>query len=219
MTGIGLLGLVIAGVLPIPPAAHQSATAIAAFYGDSPARVAAGLVISSVGSGLIFPLIALIAVHMRRMEGRTPLLTFAQLAAGTVTGVFLLMPVLMMAVGAFRPDRSPELTLFLNDLAWLLFITPIAPFIVQNLAIGLAVLQDRNDELVLPRWVGYFNLWVAFLFLPDILAFFFYSGPFSWQGIFVFWLAAAAYSLWGIVMGLVLRRAVLRSDAELPVPV
>ncbi|MBB2503877.1 hypothetical protein H5411_32645 [Amycolatopsis echigonensis] len=220
---LALTGWLIAGVLPMPPAAHQSATEIANFYGDSSSKVLFGLILSALAVGLVFPLIALIGVHMVRMEGRTPLLTFLQLVTGAATGVLLLIPLLMMAVCAFRPDRAPDLTLMLNDLAWLLFITPIAPFMIQNIAIGLAVLRDRNPEPVLPRWVGYLNFWVAFLFVPDVLAYFFYSGPFAWQGIFVFWLALTAYAVWLVVMGLVLRRAVLRAEvpsgeASEPVP-
>lgn len=55
--------------------------------------------------------------------------------------------------------------------------------------------------------VGYLNFWVALLFVPDILAFFFHSGPFAWNGIFIFWLAFAAYAVFLIVVGLVLRQA------------
>ncbi|KAA9165967.1 hypothetical protein FPZ12_003155 [Amycolatopsis acidicola] len=213
---LALIGWLIAGVLPIPPAAHQSAADIAAFYEDSPSRTMAGLILSALAVGLVFPLVALIGVHMVRMEGRTPLMTFLQLVTGAATGVLLLIPLLLMVVCAFRPDRSPELTLLLNDVAWLLFITPIAPFMIQNVAIGIAVLADRNPEPVLPRWVGYLNFWVAFLFVPDVLAYFFYSGPFAWQGIFVFWLALTAYAVWLVTMGLVLRRSV-KTSAAVPV--
>jgi hypothetical protein len=120
----------------------------------------------------------------------------------------------LMAVIAFRPDRNPEITVTLNDIAWLLFMTPIAPFIIQNIAIGTAILKDEAETL--PRWVGYMNFWVAVSFLPDVLAFFFHSGPFSWRGIFVFWLALTTYSVFLIGMGLVLRAAVLKSRDAAP---
>jgi hypothetical protein len=47
------------------------------------------------------------------------------------------------------------------------------------------------------------------------MAFFFHSGPLSWQGILVFWLALTTYSVFLIGMGLVLRRAVLRLGGDL----
>lgn len=40
-----------------------------------------------------------------------------------------------------------------------------------------------------------------------MLASFFHSGPFSWRGVFVFWLALFAYAAFLVVMGLVLRPA------------
>jgi hypothetical protein len=203
------VGFFIAGVLPLPLGPSSTTAKVVNFYSHD-TRVAVGLVIATLGLCLVFPLIALIGVHMVRMEGRTPILTFLQLITGAATGVFLVMPMLLMTMITFRPDRSPELTVTLNDISWLLFLTPIGPFIIQNVAIGAAILSDRNG--ILPRWVGYLNFWVAFLFVPDILAFFFHSGPFAWNGIFIFWLAFVAYAVFLIVMGLVLRQAVNNSS-------
>jgi hypothetical protein len=193
--------------MPLGP--NSTTEEVVDFYSHD-TRVAAGLVIATLGVCLVFPLIALIGVFMTRMEGRTPILTFLQLITGAATGVFLVMPLLLMTVIPFRPDRTPELTVTLNDIAWLLFITPIGPFIIQNIAIGTAILNDRRG--LLPRWVGYLNYWVAFLFVPDVLAFFFHSGPFAWRGIFVFWLAFVAYAVFLIAMGLVLRNAIRTAD-------
>jgi hypothetical protein len=211
---VALIGWLIAGVLPIPLGSESSVEQVVNFYSHD-TRVVAGLVISSLGVCLVFPLIAVIAVYMVRMEGRTPILTFLQLITGAATGVFLLLPLLLMTTIAFRPDRSPELTMTLNDIAWLLFITPIAPFMIQNVAIGVAILNDKRQTL--PRWVGYVNFWIAFSFIPDPLAFFFHSGPFAWRGIFIFWLALTTYAVFLIVMGLTLRKAIRESaDPDLP---
>ena len=207
---VALIGWLIAGVLPIPLGSESSVEQVVSFYSHD-TRVIAGLVISTLGVSLVFPLIAVIAVHMVRMEGRTPILTFLQLITGAATGVCLLLPLLLMTTIAFRPDRSPELTMTLNDIAWLLFITPIAPFMIQNIAIGVAILNDKRQTL--PRWVGYVNFWIAFSFIPDPLAFFFHSGPFAWRGIFIFWLALTTYSVFLVVMGLTLRKAI-RESAE-----
>jgi len=205
------IGFLVAGVLPLPLGPNSSTQEVVGFYSHD-TRVAAGLVIASLGVCLVFPLIALIGVYMARMEGRTPILTFLQLVTGAATGVLLLMPLLLMAAIPFRPDRTAELTVTLNDIAWLLFITPIGPFIIQNIAIGTAILSDTRG--LLPRWVGYLNYWVALSFLPDVLAFFFHSGPFAWRGIFVFWLAFVAYAVFLVAMGLVLRAAIRAADAR-----
>lgn len=204
---IALIGWLIAGVLPIPLGPESSVQQVVDFYGQT--RVLVGMSIASVGVCLVFPLVAVIGVHMVRMEGRTPILTFLQLITGAATGVLLLLPMLLMAVIGFRPDRNPELTVTLNDIAWLLFITPIAPFIIQNVAIGVAILNDKRRTL--PRWVAFVNFWVAFSFLPDPLAFFFHSGPFAWRGIFIFWLALTTYAVFLVVMGVMLHEAVKQS--------
>lgn len=204
---VTLCGWLIAGILPIPLGSSSTTAQVVSFYGHD-TRVISGLVIAQLGICLAFPLIALIGYRMLRIEGRHPLLTFVQLVTGAATGVFLLLPMLLMAVIAFRPDRNPELTVTLNDISWLLFITPIAPFIIQNIAIGVAILRDSRATL--PRWVGYMNFWIAASFIPDPLAYFFHSGPFSWRGIFIFWLALTTYAVFLVGMGLVLRSAALR---------
>ncbi|KDE98274.1 lipoprotein [Mycolicibacterium aromaticivorans JS19b1 = JCM 16368] len=208
---VALVGWLIAGVLPLPLGSSSTTDEVVAFYGHD-TRVLIGLVIAQLGVCLVFPLIALITLAMLRIEGRTPLLTIIQAVTGAATGVLLLMPMLLMAVIAFRPDRTPELTVTLNDIAWLLFLTPIAPFMIQNIAIGTAILGDKRS--LLPRWVGYFNFWVAAAFIPDVLAFFFHDGAFSWRGVFVFWLALFAYAAFLIVMGVVLRNADLDTRTE-----
>ena len=208
---IALTGWLIAGVLPLPLGASSTTQEVVAFYAND-GRVLPGLVISQLGICLVLPLIALIGYYMLRMEGRYPLLTLIQIVSGTVTGVLLLLPMMLMTVASFRPDRSPELTVTLNDIAWLVFITPIAPFIIQNIAIGTAILRDKNR--LLPRWVGYLNFWIAASFLPDPLAYFFHGGPFAWNGVFVFWLALTTYTVFLVGMGLVLRSAALRSAGD-----
>ncbi|BBY66123.1 hypothetical protein [Mycolicibacterium helvum] len=214
---VTLCGWLIAGILPLPLGSSSTTEEVVGFYHHD-TRVILGLIIAQIGICLVLPLVGLIATFMLRIEGRTPILTFVQLVAGAVTGVLLVVPMLLMAVIAFRPDRNPELTVTLNDLAWLLFITPIAPFIIQNIAIGIAILGDRRRTL--PRWLGYLNFWIAASFIPDPLAYFFHSGPFSWRGIFVFWLALTTYAIFLVGMGLGLRAAVVKgqpSGESLPV--
>lgn len=165
---VTLVGWLIAGILPIPLGSSSTTQEVVSFYGHD-TRVLSGLVISQLGICLVFPLIGLIGYFLLRIEGRRPILTFVQLVTGAATGV-LLLPMLLMAVIAFRPYRNPEITVTLNDIAWLVFLTPIAPFIIQNVVIGIAILSDRAQ--ILPRWVGYLNFWIAASFLPDVLAFF-----------------------------------------------
>ena len=77
--------------------------------------------------------------------------------------------------------------------------------------IALCVFQD-DEQVVFPRWVGYFNIFVATAFLPGALIYYFKSGPFGWNGIFAFWLALFVFCLWYVVMFVVLRASIHRQS-------
>src|SRR6476661_8380681 len=82
---VTLIGWAIAGMLPVPLSPSASAEEVMRFYTEDPTRVMIGFVTASVGVALMLPMLALISMHMLRMEGRTPLLTFVQLIAAAVT--------------------------------------------------------------------------------------------------------------------------------------
>ena len=98
----------------------------------------------------------------------------------------LILPCVIWTVAAFRPERDPALIVLLNDLGWITFLMPLGTFVVQNFAIGFAILGDKSAAPVLPRWIGFFTIWVAILWLPGALLTFFKSGPFARDGLFVF---------------------------------
>jgi hypothetical protein len=202
---VTLVGWLIAGMLPLPMGPSSSTNEVVAFFTDEPNRVMAGFVLSSVGVVLMAPMLALISVHMLRMEGRMPLLAFTQLLVAAVTVVVNLFPQMIFAIAAFRVDRDPGDIVLLNDAAWLLLFTGITPFMIQNVVIGVAILRDRTG--VFPRWLAYLNFLVAFSFVPDVLAYFFKTGPFAWNGVFVFWLALTSYSVFLVAMAVTCRRA------------
>lgn len=202
---VTLAGWLLAGMLPLPIGPSASTGEVVSFYTDEPNRVMAGFVIASLGVVLAAPMFALVSVHLLRMEGRVPVLAFTQLLVGAVTVLINLFPQMIFAIAGFRTDRSPDSIVLLNDLAWLLLFTGIMPFIVQNVAIGVAVLKDTTG--VFPRWLGFLNLWVAFAFVPDVLAYFFKTGPFAWNGLLVFWLALTAYGIFLVAMSVTCWRA------------
>lgn len=202
---VTLIGWLVSGMLPLPMGPSSSSPDVVAFFTEDPNRVMAGFVVSSIGVVLMLPMLALISVHMLRMEGRVPLMAFTQLMAAATTVIVNMFPQLIFAIAAFRADRDPGDIVLLNDTAWLLLFTGITPFMVQNVAIAVAILRDGSR--VFPRWLGYLNLLVAFAFIPDVLAYFFKTGPFAWNGVFVFWLALTAYSVFLVAMSVACRRA------------
>lgn len=207
---VAFVGWLTAGVLPFPLGPSDSAADVAAFYGGG-LHVSLGLVIASTGVSLVAPLIAALSHLMDTGSPESRLLSLVQAISGATTTVLLLVPMLIMAVAAFRPSRDAELTVLLNDLSWLLFITPVMPFIIQNLAIAVSAFRDPDSRF--PRWVGYLNCWIAFTFTFDVLALVFQRGPFTWNGILIFWLALTTYSVFLLVMGLLVRRQALQPAA------
>ena len=51
------------------------------------------------------------------------------------------------------------------------------------------------------------SLWTAFLFLPGSLLIFFKQGAWAWDGLLTFWVVAALFGGWFLVMTVVLRRS------------
>jgi hypothetical protein len=194
-----------------PPSPNAGAADIAALYRQNTGQIRLGMLLMMACSALVAPFVAIIAVQMKRLEGGAGVLTCTQLSAGTVGILFLILPALLWTVAAFRPERDPNLILLLNDLGWIFFLMPFGTFAVQNLAIGIAILAHSGPS-VFPRWAGYFNLWVAVLFVPGGLLTFFKTGPFAWDGLFVFWVPLVVFLLWYGAMFVLLRQAIAKSS-------
>jgi hypothetical protein len=196
-----------------PPSPNAGASDIAALYQQNTGQIRLGMFLMMACSGLVAPFIAVIAVQMKRMEGGAGVLTYTQLSAGTVGILFLILPALVWTVAAFRPERDPNLILLLNDMGWIFFLMPFGTFTVQSLAIGLAILGGGGAAQPFPRWAGYFNLWVAVLFVPGGLLTFFKTGPFAWNGLFVFWVPLVVFLSWYLSMFVLLRNAIRQQAA------
>ncbi|HAD08622.1 MAG TPA: hypothetical protein DCF62_04000 [Porticoccaceae bacterium] len=201
--------VLLARFLP-PPSPSLGAEEVAAIYQQNTGAIRFGLMLAMIAGGLTAPWVAVIANQMRRIEGNSPVLTYTMLVAGAVGVVILVLPTMTWTVAAFRPERAPELILLLNDFGWLLFVMTFSPFFVQNMAIGLAIFSDFASEPVFPRWLGYFNIWVAILFVPGGLITFFKTGPFAWDGILAFWLPLVIFFAWFLVMFVVLLQTIRR---------
>ena len=198
---------IIAGMLP-PISPSFDAAAIADFYQTNTGVLRTGILIGMISVALTIPWIAVLAVHLKRAEGAMPVFTIMQIVAGTVTVVILTLPFVIWTTAAFRPERAPELIQLANDFGWLMITMTFAPFFIQLASIGLAILFDRNPKPIFPRWVAYFNIWTAVLFIPGALVTYFKTGPFAWNGILAFWLPLIVFMGWYIVMCFVLLKVI-----------
>jgi hypothetical protein len=200
-----------------PMSPTMSAEEVAAFYRDETARIRYSMILFNwFGVGLI-PTVILLAMQVRRMAHRTPILSYSLIACAGGPPCLFLIANMFWLLGSFRPERSPELTQLLNDLAWVTF-TVLAPYLIaQCLLLALAIYWDRQERPVFKVWVAHFNILVAVALAPAAFAALTFSGPLAWNGLLSFWMKNIAIAAWIVVMGVVLGQAILRRRAEDPV--
>lgn len=183
---------------PLSPA--LSATEVADLVTTHRTSFMLAAVLIMVSTVVVVPCSALILMLIRKIEGRAGILTLmmgftltTNLVSNFFTGFFL-------SAAAFRADRGPEVTQLAMDLAVLLIMGGIPLFwlVFAILAYALIVVNPREEPLA-PRWVGYANLWITILFLPELLVFFFKTGPFAWNGIVGFWIPATCF-VWFFIL-------------------
>ena len=193
-----------------PMSPTMSAAEVAGFYRDEAARIRYSMILFNwFGVGLV-PVVVLLALQVRRMAHRTPILSYSLIAcAGGPPALFLIANMFWL-LGAFRPDRAPELTMLFNDLAWITFSVMVSYLIAQCLLLALAIYWDRNDTKVFRPWVAHFNVATAVALMPAAFTALALDGPFAWDGLLSFWLKNIAIATWIIVMGVVLGQTIMR---------
>src|SRR5262245_33466069 len=197
-----------------PMSPTMSADDVASFYRDETARIRYSMILFNwFGVGLI-PTVILLAMQVRRMAHRTPILSYSLIAcAGGPPALFLIANMFWL-LGAFRPERAPELTQLLNDLAWITFTVVVSYLIAQCLLLALAIYWDRQDKPVFKTWVAHFNVVIAVALAPAAFAAVSFSGPIAWDGLLSFWVKNIAIAVWIVVMGVVLGQTIRRQRAE-----
>lgn len=195
-----LLGLwVFSGFVP----AHlplASATDISQIYQANTNWIRLGMVFIMFAAAFYLPWTVTLSAFVKKMEGESNFLSHCQLIGGLASSMFFVLPALFWQVAAFRMERNPDIILMLNDVGWILTVSPVPPFLVQFIPIGFAILVDKNNPSLLPRWMGYVTLWACVLYSPAVLLYFFKTGPFAWNGLFSFWIPLSVFVVWMIVI-------------------
>jgi hypothetical protein len=199
-----------------PMSPTMTAAQVAAFYRD-PAHlpeIRYSMILFNWFGVCLIPVLALVAMQIRRMAHRTPIFSYALLGCAAGGPALFLVANVCWLVAAFRPERSPELTQLFNDFGWITF-TILVPFLIgQSVIVALAIYFDDQPRTVFPRWVAHFNIVVAAALAPAAFVGLSLSGPLAWDGVLSFWLKNIAIAVWIAVMGVVLGRAVYRERAE-----
>jgi len=208
----------VAGMMLPPWSPQRDSAEVAASFQDDTGRIRVGMLLLMLSALFVIFFTAALCHQLRELEGGTSILTWTAGLGGAALMCLTFYPATFWLVAAYRPDRSPDLTQLMNDLAWLQFIGGVTIFLALPIATAVASFLDERPTPVFPRWLGYYNLWAMLLVIPDQLLFFFHDGPFAWNGLFGLWIPAVSFGSWFLVMYVVLRRAE-SIDSRLPVPV
>lgn len=196
-----------------PPSPSDSAQQIVDRFADDTDMIRLGLVISLFACALLVPYCAAIAAQMRRIEGPRSVLAETQLVSGGLLCVEFLIPFAIWQGALYRLDeQDPRTIQMLNDVAWMVFLFVIASACMMAASLGVAILLDRGARPVFPRWTGYYNIWVAIVWIPAAVIPFFKTGPFAWNGIFAWWIPLTVFFTWFVVTTWMLLRAVAAEE-------
>ncbi len=176
---------------PIAPAA--SAADVAALFQDRHVPLMLASVIMMCSTWALVPYSALLALIFRKIEGGVGMLTLMMAFTLVSFQVLNFYMGLSFAIAAFRPERTPELILLATDSGFLQVLGGIPMFLgIWSLSAYAILVASPRQNPILPRWFGYVNLWAAIALLPELLVFFFKTGPFAWNGLLGFWIPTLA---------------------------
>ena len=144
--------------------------------------------------------------QLRRMSV-SPVLRYS-LIAGATTGpiVGMVFGMFCFGLGAFRPGYDPEILAMLYDFGYLSFIGSLGCFCIMWMALGMAIILDKNN--ILPKWLGYYTVWQYVTELMAAPVWIVKSGPFAWNGLMTFWFAMLLYVPWQFIVYVCIYRAI-----------
>jgi cellulose synthase/poly-beta-1,6-N-acetylglucosamine synthase-like glycosyltransferase len=208
-------GLMIAHQLPVL-SPNMTPEQLALFYRTHTNAIRTGILISFVSTALYLPFTAVISTQIRRMEGSTPILAYAQFAGGMGTIVALLFTMSLLIVAAFRPERAPEITQALHDMSWITNVITLNTYCIQYACIARATIKDNeySDDPIFPRWIIYINYITGLSFVVDVMLAFYKTGPFAWNGLLALYVPFTCFGAWFICMAYVLTKAVRKQARE-----
>lgn len=207
--------VVVARFLP-PLDPNMSAEALAILFREHGVRIRLGMMISMYSTLFLLPFSAVVAAQIARIEGDGPRVwTYTTLMASAGNVLSFIFPLMFWNVAAFRPDRSPDLIMLMNDLAWLPFTGMAVPFVAMPLCVAVAGLLDRDPQPVFPRWFCYYSIAATVVIMPAALVIFFQSGWFAWNSLFGWWIPFADFFCWFVLLfGLVRRGILVQADTK-----
>ena len=197
-----------------PPPATWTPNEVAAFYVEHGFKIKLGALIASWTSAFMVPFSVVVAVQMARLERGTPVWSILQFAGGILMSIFLVLPPIFWGIAAYSPERAPEVTALMHEIAMLTLVTTDQFYIFQMVAMAYVSLTQTVDaHSPFPRWIGFFTIWAALIFEVGAIAFIPKTGPFSWNGLFVFWFPLVIFGAWVTTISVSMLQALKRQQA------
>jgi hypothetical protein len=197
-----------------PPSPAQTAAETANMYRQHGFRIRLGMEITMWAGVLCTPWVIALGCQMKRIEGRWAPLALTQIGLGVLLPLEFIIPFYFFMTAAFRKNRSDESIQMLNDLGWLPFDGLIFTLFGQCVVVGIAILSDKHEKPVFPRWAGYMSLWCGVLMLPPGLDVFFIRGPLAWNGAISWWVLLVMFFVWLIGLTYVVLQAINDHEKE-----
>jgi hypothetical protein len=212
LIGAGPLGWFI---LP-PMSAADSAAEVVTHYTDHLTAVRVGCIVL-IFSSMIYCFFGMaITLYTRQAEGHRPVLFYIQVVSLACCEVVVMLIGFFWGAAAWRAGEiNPEITQTLNDLGWLGVLFTGAPFAAYMLALAAAIFLDESKRPAFPRWVAYFNVFVSFWMFEAAGLLLFKTGPFSQNGLMVFYVPMVVFFVWILIMSRMTIKAINHESEEL----
>jgi hypothetical protein len=218
-TGVAFCMLFLIGAVPLarffapPYSAMHTAGQVETFYVHHLTGIRAGCFVMMCAAALFLPFGLAITAVTHRDDAAGRLLTWIQVASVAVATVVIFLIPVFWGVASYRAGHTgAQVTQSWNDAGWFGVLFAVPPFSVWNIAIALAILRSER----MPRWVAYFNLWCALLYVPAMLMIFFDHGAFSQNGLITFWEPVAIFFIWIVTMTTATIQAAHRRPPDTP---
>lgn len=202
-------------LIPLNPAT-DTPEMVAATYQLNSQSIRLGAVICSWCAAFAVPIYVVLAAQCSRLEKGVPIWSMLQFGGGMMMTIFLVLPPLFWGVAAFSPERPAEITMIMHELANLTLTTTDQYFIFNMVPIAYLALSRRDHPLnPFPLWYGYFVIWGALMFELGAFAFLPRTGPFAWNGLFVFWFPFCIFGVWMTTTLIVMLKAIREQEMAL----
>ena len=194
LTVVWLLGFVTTGFIPaLDPT--NSAAEISQFYSENITSIRIGIIVMLIALAFYAPFYSAITIQLARMKNPSPVMIMWFVLASAAFLCYLFYCYVVWATATYRPENA-ETTLFFNDLVWISYLWPVTFAPATYFPIAFAILIDKRNEEIFPRWYAFYNLWSAALALSGTFVIFFKTGPFAVDGFIAYWVNLAVFFIW-----------------------